>query len=357
MNNQIYFQKMEGQSEQKNQTNSLSWHQNEKLIFIKINLFEEGLKMDQIKMVFDEKSVEASIRDRDFTLKLELCQPVLPKFCIYKIVSSFLEIKMKKDLHRTSKNNSWWKSLCKDGTFPGEPKKIEEKNDLSSLKEALPDESNRISMVESSSNGKCATETNETSKTVMPKITHDWYQTESQVVIEIRVKKLKTEQVEVSFTSNALDVIIRFPEIEPSEPNSYCLNLQLSNPIVPEQSSYKVLSTKVELKLKKGEGIRWNALEGAPSIPSADVSTEKPPSYKTRVGGKDWDKIESFLESELEYLKENQDAGDVFSMIYKDADENTRKAMNKSFQESGGTVLSTNWDEISQKKTEPQLGD
>jgi hypothetical protein len=35
-----------------------------------------------------------------------------------------------------------------------------------------------------------------------------------------------------------------------------------------------------------------------------------------------------------------------------DGDEKTRKAMNKSFQESGGTVLSTNWDEIQKDKVE-----
>ena len=34
------------------------------------------------------------------------------------------------------------------------------------------------------------------------------------------------------------------------------------------------------------------------------------------------------------------------------ADEDTRRAMNKSFQESNGTVLSTNWKEIGSKKTE-----
>lgn len=37
---------------------------------------------------------------------------------------------------------------------------------------------------------------------------------------------------------------------------------------------------------------------------------------------------------------------EFFQKLYKDADEDTRKAMMKSFQESGGTALSTNWDEV-----------
>jgi len=60
-----------------------------------------------------------------------------------------------------------------------------------------------------------------------------------------------------------------------------------------------------------------------------------------RKSQKDWNSINKFLDSELEYLKENQDAGDVFSMLYVDADDATKRAMNKSYQESGGTVLST----------------
>lgn len=41
-----------------------------------------------------------------------------------------------------------------------------------------------------------------------------------------------------------------------------------------------------------------------------------------------------------------------FQKLYADADDDTRRAMMKSYQESGGTSLSTNWSEVGKGKME-----
>lgn len=52
--------------------------------------------------------------------------------------------------------------------------------------------------------------------------------------------------------------------------------------------------------------------------------------------------------------EEAQDLMGLLSKIYSSGNDDVRRAMNKSLYESGGTVLSTDWDEVSKKRVEPE---
>ena len=89
------------------------------------------------------------------------------------------------------------------------------------------------------------------------------------------------------------------------------------------------------------------------SIPLSVLNPQQPPTYPS-AKGKNWDRIAVDIDKELENDKPEGEAAlnEMFQKIYKNADENTQRAMNKSFQESGGTVLSTNWSDIGKQKTD-----
>lgn len=143
------------------------------------------------------------------------------------------------------------------------------------------------------------------------------------------------------------------------------------------------MGTKIELVLQKQtKGQKWRALESSatdttaltdrPAAPSA--STPSGPAYPTssRHGTKDWDKVASSLTSSKSKGKKKSEegAGDdsdaesvnsdfggdavdgFFKKLYAGADPDTRRAMMKSYVESEGTSLSTNWSEVGSKKME-----
>lgn len=190
---------------------------------------------------------------------------------------------------------------------------------------------------------------------VGPKYRHAHYQIQDKVSVDIYAKKLKKEQVLCQFQEQHLTVTIN--DLEGQE--EYKLDVELYGKVVPERCRAEVLSTKVEINLVKADNTAWPSLEKSDKVAAANYSTpgtEAPLQYPTsyRKQTKDWDKVEEELK-ELE-TKGELDSGDplnnFFKKIFSQGDEDTRRAMQKSFIESNGTVLSTNWSEVGQKKVE-----
>ncbi|KAI4152989.1 MAG: hypothetical protein LQ340_002577 [Diploschistes diacapsis] len=236
-------------------------------------------------------------------------------------------------------------------------------------------------------------------QTPLSKIRHDWYQSAQTVTISLMVKGVPNDKAAIDIQPGS--IAISFPLPTGSD---YDFSLDpLFARIDPSSSSYKILSTKIELTLQKAEpGRKWHSLEGTEAIPSEDSSSgnqddavrqavlhqpttkASAPAYPTssKSGPKNWDKLATDLtkkkakpkdkgkgkakaeegdgkdadqDSDAEAKEEEEpylsdDEGDpvngFFKKLYKNADPDTRRAMMKSYTESNGTALSTNWGEV-----------
>ena len=228
-------------------------------------------------------------------------------------------------------------------------------------------------------------------QTPASKIRHEWFQTNDTVLVTLFCKGIPKDQATVEIKQDSLDVSFPLPI-----GSDFVLSLDpLFAAIDPSASSYKIMSTKAEFTLKKSTpGQKWADIEqthclsfeetwadGDDSVKGAvlsDKPTDNGPVYPTssKSGPKNWDKIandlskkpkkdaksSSVVSSEGSSDDTSEDAGiedeegdpttNFFKTLYKGADPDTQKAMMKSYQESNGTALSTNWAEVSQGKVE-----
>ncbi|XP_014274287.1 protein SGT1 homolog [Halyomorpha halys] len=155
----------------------------------------------------------------------------------------------------------------------------------------------------------------------------DWYQTETQVVLNVLAKNVDQDKLKVNFSDSEIDLYITFKDGTEQEKTIYLLQ-----DIIPDQCKYKVMSTKIEMRLPKKSGLHWSSLE----------KTEKPLPKKTE---RNWDKFVSQLEDDK--MEGEAVLNALFQKIYNEGTDEVKKAMNKSFLESGGTELNTNWDAVS----------
>lgn len=231
------------------------------------------------------------------------------------------------------------------------------------------------------------------------KVRHEWYQNNQNVILTLYAKGVPKDKVEVEIEENSVSVSFPHPSDAAS---TFAFTLDpLFALIDPSKSKHQVMSTKVELTLAKAvQGQKWANLEGTGPLKRADgssiqgdagpsaipssishqpsVTQTNAPSYpsSSKTGPKNWDKLANDLTAAKPTKKKAGDSdsdgeadddgyesdygGDAvdgfFKKLYAGADPDTRRAMMKSFTESNGTALSTNWAEVGKKRVEEVKG-
>lgn len=196
-------------------------------------------------------------------------------------------------------------------------------------------------------------------------IRFDWYQNGKNVDISLFIKNSPKDKVNVDFSESSVSV--SFPLPTGSE---FVYDFDpLYGTINTKESTFRVFGTKIELNLVKSTDLKWATLlrEGADNTEgeATKVSAEEaqkglgiPPSNtflypsSSKSGPKNWDSIAKDDIKEIEKNEADGDPNAFFRILYQNADSDTQRAMLKSYTESNGTALSTNWEEVSQKKIE-----
>ncbi|KAJ9099219.1 hypothetical protein QFC21_004099 [Naganishia friedmannii] len=158
---------------------------------------------------------------------------------------------------------------------------------------------------------------------------YDYYQTDKELIVSIYKKGLPADQVHVRATSD--DVELKLPKatfgnwsslVVAAVPTSQSTLTPMQPPKVAESAS-----TKAE----------------------NDVTPATKPAPKR----KNWDS----LAKEIDEVDEDEDKrgpDGFFKSLYSGLDPDSQRAMLKSYQESNGTVLSTNWTDVGTKFQAPQ---
>lgn len=225
----------------------------------------------------------------------------------------------------------------------------------------------------------------------------DFYQTAQNVTISLFVKGVDKEALQPTFRDNyvVLHPLPReaAPYVKPGDRESYS-TLHLGGQIVPASSRCTVSPRKIELVLQKAvPGVKWaswgsevigqpaegaqgRASAGSPSSstatsaatggvqpdeisastipssgPKASTDSQPAPAYPTssKTGPKNWDKV---VDSEVVNDEDDKDVNFFFKQLYKNATPEQQRAMMKSFTESNGTALSTDWSDVGKRTVE-----
>lgn len=192
------------------------------------------------------------------------------------------------------------------------------------------------------------------------RIRFQYYQSYEKITVAILEKGMRKDDVGVEVGARRLTVMR-------NQDGALLFDKVLYEEVLPEHCKTRFLPSKLEVTLTKKSPADWPELECKPgamvstagqeraTVPPAKIAVKsktvsEPPTKLARPysTNKDWGEVEKHMQKDLDADKpEGEEAlNSLFKQIYGKGDEDTRRAMIKSFQTSGGTVLSTNWGEV-----------
>ncbi|WKX98847.1 hypothetical protein Q1695_014043 [Nippostrongylus brasiliensis] len=171
---------------------------------------------------------------------------------------------------------------------------------------------------------------------------YDWFQTDTCVTVTVLKKGVSLSDCRVTFNDNHVKIYAG---------DNVIFETTLARPVDENNFTVTCTPSKVEVRMPKKTPGHWTML-------GASATEETLPSEPYHPS-RNWEAIErTVIQEEENEPLEGQDAVNrMFKKLYSEASDDVKKAMIKSYQESGGTVLSTNWAEISKKRTEVQPPD
>lgn len=221
----------------------------------------------------------------------------------------------------------------------------------------------------------------------MPK--YQYYQDDNYMKVQILEPNVTSENLDVTFTPDELMVKIKKQDKDGQWTEYTVIYGDLYEEVVVEKCKSVIKEEKVLIKLKKKESkLEWGKLlddsksgerkkgriekRGGVAVDekktsSADgvvkntaatatsnmndpkqIPTVSSAKNRPYASHRDWNAIEANIKAEEEAEKPEGDEAlnKLFQQIYSNANEDTRRAMVKSMQTSGGTCLSTNWEEV-----------
>ncbi|KAK3374225.1 SGS domain-containing protein [Lasiosphaeria ovina] len=222
------------------------------------------------------------------------------------------------------------------------------------------------------------------------KLRADFYQTNQNITISLFAKDLNKEDIQVQFTKTTarISAIPRevAPYVKPGDREATS-TLVFGGEIVPSGSRWSATPRKIELVLQKATPGKWSGWGeekiGAQDPETAEVESSGPsgthetpkdavsadlekivtslasvappkqasaPVYPTssKLGPKDWDKLGEGEDDD----DDKQDVNHFFKQLYKGSSPEQQRAMMKSFIESNGTALSTDWNDVKSRTVE-----